>query len=56
MESEDWKPTEKVLEFEKMHGIPRNGEKQKMNDLTIDFKGWDNYLYWQTQDRKTLKK
>lgn len=27
-----------------------------MNDLTFDSKGWDDYLYWQTQDRKTLKK
>jgi len=29
MESEDWKPTEKVLEFEKRHGIQRNGETIK---------------------------
>lgn len=29
MESEDWKPTEKVLEFEKRHGIQRNGETAK---------------------------
>lgn len=29
MESEDWKPTEKVLEFEKKHGIQRNGETIK---------------------------
>lgn len=27
-----------------------------MNDLTFDSRGWDDYLYWQTQDRKTLKK
>lgn len=27
-----------------------------MNDLTFDSKGWNDYLYWQTQDRKTLKK
>ncbi len=27
-----------------------------MNDLTFDSKGWDDYLYWQIQDRKTLKK
>ncbi len=27
-----------------------------MNDLTFDSKGWGDYLYWQTQDRKTLKK
>lgn len=29
MESDDWKPTEKVLEFEKRHGIQRNGETAK---------------------------
>lgn len=29
MESEDWKPTEKVLEFEKRHGIQKNGETAK---------------------------
>lgn len=23
---------------------------------TNDFKSWDDYLYWQTQNRKTLKK
>lgn len=27
-----------------------------MNDLTFDSKGWNDYLYWQIQDRKTLKK
>lgn len=27
MESEDWKPTEKILEFEKKHGIKRQGQK-----------------------------
>ncbi len=27
-----------------------------MNDLTFDSKGWNDYLYWQKQDRKTLKK
>ena len=27
-----------------------------MNDLTFDSKGWDDYLYWQTQDKKTLKR
>lgn len=27
-----------------------------MNDLTFDSKGWYDYLYWQIQDRKTLKK
>lgn len=26
MESEDWKPTERILEFERKHGIQRNGE------------------------------
>ena len=27
-----------------------------MNDLTFDSEGWNDYLYWQMQDRKTLKK
>lgn len=27
-----------------------------MNDLTFDSKGWNDYLYWQMQDRRTLKK
>lgn len=27
-----------------------------MNDITFDAKGWSDYLYWQTQDRRTLKK
>jgi len=27
-----------------------------MNHLTFDSKGWNDYLYWQMQDRKTLKK
>lgn len=27
-----------------------------MNDFTFTGKGFDDYLYWQTQDRKTLKK
>ena len=27
-----------------------------MNDFTFTEKGWEHYLYWQTQDRKTLKK
>lgn len=27
MESEDWKPTEKILEFEKKHGIKRQDQK-----------------------------
>lgn len=26
MESEDWKPTKKILEFEQKHGIQRDGE------------------------------
>lgn len=25
-----------------------------MNDLIFDSNGWNNYLYWQMQDRKTL--
>ena len=29
MESEDWEPTGQVLEFEKRHGIQRNGETTK---------------------------
>ena len=24
--------------------------------LTFDAHGWDDYVYWQTQDRKTLKR
>lgn len=27
-----------------------------MNDLAFDSKGWNDYLYWKTQDRKTLKR
>ncbi len=27
-----------------------------MNDFTFTAKGFYDYLYWQTQDRKTLKK
>ncbi len=27
-----------------------------MNDFTFTAKGFDDYLHWQTQDRKTLKK
>lgn len=27
-----------------------------MNDFTLSAKGFYDYLYWQTQDRKTLKK
>lgn len=29
MEAEDWKPTEKILEFEKKHKIQRDGEATK---------------------------
>ncbi len=29
MEAEDWKPTEKILEFERKHGIQRIGETTK---------------------------
>lgn len=27
-----------------------------MNDFTFDKEAWEEYVYWQTQDRKTLKK
>ncbi len=27
-----------------------------MNDFTFTAKGFQDYLYWQTQDKKTLKK
>lgn len=27
-----------------------------MNDFTFDKEAWDEYLYWQMQDRKTLRK
>lgn len=27
-----------------------------MNDFTFTEKGFEDYIYWQTQDRKTLKK
>lgn len=27
-----------------------------MDDFTFTEKGWEHYLYWQAQDRKTLKK
>lgn len=27
-----------------------------MNDFTFDKEAWAEYVYWQTQDRKTLKK
>lgn len=27
-----------------------------MNDFTFTGQGFSDYLYWQTQDRKTLKK
>lgn len=29
MESGNWKPTERILEFEKKHGIQRSGEATK---------------------------
>lgn len=29
MEADDWEPTERILEFEKKHGIQRNGEAIK---------------------------
>lgn len=29
MESEDWKPSERILEFERKHEIQRNGEATK---------------------------
>ncbi|MCH5184251.1 MAG: Txe/YoeB family addiction module toxin [Oscillospiraceae bacterium] len=27
-----------------------------MNDISFSENGWDDYLYWQTQDKKTLKR
>ena len=27
-----------------------------MNELLFSSEGWQDYLYWQTQDKKTLKK
>ena len=27
-----------------------------MNDLTFYGDSWDHYLYWQSQDKKTLRK
>ena len=27
-----------------------------MNKVTFSDEGWEDYLYWQTQDKKTLKK
>lgn len=27
-----------------------------MSDITFVGTGWDDYVYWQTQDKKTLKK
>ena len=27
-----------------------------MRDLYWDFKAWQDYLYWQSQDKKTLKR
>lgn len=28
----------------------------QMNDLKFHTQGWDDFLYWQTQDKKTLKR
>ena len=46
MESDDWKPSQKMLDFM---------EKIK-NDFTFTANGFKDYLYWQMQDKKTLKK
>ena len=27
-----------------------------MSEITFSEEGWDDYLYWQTQDKKTLKR
>ncbi len=27
-----------------------------MNNVTFTKRGWEEYLYWQTEDKKTLKK
>ena len=27
-----------------------------MNDFTFTSESWDDYVYWQTQDRKTIKR
>lgn len=27
-----------------------------MSEITFSEEGWDDYLYWQTQDKKTLQK
>ena len=27
-----------------------------MGNLTFSESGWDDYLYWQTEDKKTLKR
>ena len=27
-----------------------------MNEFTFSDKGWEDYLYWQLQDKKTLKR
>lgn len=27
-----------------------------MNNISFSPKGWEDYLYWQTQDKKTLKR
>ena len=27
-----------------------------MNNVTFKKQGWEDYIYWQTQDKKTLKR
>ncbi|WP_296091313.1 Txe/YoeB family addiction module toxin [uncultured Treponema sp.] len=27
-----------------------------MSDITFSEEGWDDYIYWQTQDKKTVQK
>lgn len=27
-----------------------------MNNISFSPRGWDDYIYWQTQDKKTLKR
>ena len=27
-----------------------------MNDITFSSNGWEDYIYWQTKDKKTVKK
>lgn len=27
-----------------------------MSEITFSEEGWDDYLYWQVQDKKTLQK